>query len=179
MVESLVAGIVDAAVARIKWEEEKVEDVKTASELHGNEADEQCNNEITSQSDPEPGGGQIKTKKRRNNPFSSSGYVRKRKKKRGTVVGPKPVVPALTNQPVYVEDEFEPLDSEDDMGKGKRKRYQNVRMLPIHERVSGALPSSPDIKDLRRKVMSIRRRKKPEISIDQEIELIKRKETSK
>ena len=89
------------------------------------------------------------------------------------------MVPALVNQPLYLRDEFEPHNSGDEdegatVGRGKRKRYQNVRMLPIDELVEARTHSLVEMQDLRRKVMSIRRKNKTEtMSIDQELELIK------
>ena len=83
-------------------------------------------------------------------------------------------VPALVNQPLFLKDEFEPDEvGSDCLGKGKRKRFQNVRMLPIEELVEARAQDRRDILDLRRKVMSIRRKKKTDMSIDDELKLIK------
>ena len=81
---------------------------------------------------------------------------------------------------MFLKDELHSEDEGSDamMGKGKRKRFQNVRMLPIEELVEARrVECSKEMQDLRRKVLSIRRKGTKTdpggISIEQELELIR------
>ena len=154
------------------------------------------------------GSGGAKRRKGSGSPFSSRGYVKRRKRRRNLPVSRLATssasmpssdvdvnVKGMENvQNTFVQDEFEPQKDLKDMGKGKRRRFQNVRMMPIDEIIdkrtsspnrapspkrtqhAATLPSPKPFATLN--VRSVKRRKhEEELSIAKELELINGRKT--